>query len=150
MAVSTKTTIKADSVLCTLTPGSGDGTAIEWDIAADSNPLMSNGAHTTNKFTSQQIKAQGIQKDGVYESVTLTVTFHETEFAQVETWWKKGSMLTYTVTGMTTTAKEYKNCVVRVSSTPTVVPGKEDYLTFQLEITSLMNVAADADATGEN
>ena len=56
-------------------------------------------------------------------------------------------MLTYTVTGMTTAEKEYKNCVVRVSSTPTVTPGKEDYLTFQLEITSLMNVAADADAT---
>lgn len=140
-SISTKSTIKADSVLCKLTPGASDGTAIEWDIAADSNPLMSNGAHTVNKFTSQNIKAQGIQKDGVYESVTLTVTFHETEYKQVEEWWRKGSLLTYTVTGLTSTAVEYDKCVVRVSSTPTVTPGKEDYLTFQLEITSLMDVS---------
>lgn len=141
MTMSSKNRINADGFQCSLSDGTN---SIEWDIAADSNPLLSHGAHTINKWTSQKIKAQGLQKDGVYEAATLTVTFLKSEFDKIEEWWKKGTMLTYTVSCNSTVGTEtvsftktYSNCIVRASTTPTITPGKQDYVTFQIEISCL-------------
>jgi len=148
MTMSAKNRINADGFQCSL---SGGGTIIDWDIAADSNPLLSHGAHTINKWVSQQIKAQGLQKDGVYEAVTLTVTFLKSEFDQIENWWKDGTLLNYTVSCNSTVGTEtvnftktYTNCIVRASSTPTITPGKQDYVTFQIEISCLASPAGTA------
>lgn len=137
MSVSEKTQITADNVLCKLADTASH--EIEWDIAADSQPWPADGAHSTNKFTSQQIKAQGIVLDGTYENVTLTVTFLRSEADQVESWWKAGTKLTYTVTNGTD-VKSYTDCYVRISEQPTISPGKIDYVTMQLEISVLMKV----------
>lgn len=139
--VSAKTKVKSDEVICELSDGT---TTIAWDIAAEGPVTMANGAHTINKFTSQKIKAQGIIKDGVYEAVSPTVTFLASEADQIEEWWKKGTPLTYTVSGLYATDKVYTDCQVRIATPPSIAPGAEDYVTMGIEITSLENVAAAA------
>lgn len=133
MAVSEKTKIDADSILCSLSDGT---TTLEWDVAGDSQVWFAHGAHTVNKFTSQHIKSQGIVKDGVYDPVTLTVTFLASEATTIEGWWKNGTPLIYEAG-----EKSYTNCQVRIAEQPTITPGKNDYLTMNLEISCLMNVA---------
>lgn len=139
MAVSEKVSIKSDSVLCSLSDGS---TTIEWDIAGDSAVLMAHGAHTTTKFTSQKIKANGVTLDGTYESVSPVVTFLQSEAEQIETWWKTGTRLTYTVAG-DAMSKTYEDCIVRISSQPSLTPGADQYVTMTIEITCLANVAGE-------
>lgn len=136
MAISAKTTVVADNVLCKLSDGAN---TIEWDIAEGSNPLLGHGQHTVNKWISQAIKAQGFVKDGVYEATTISVTFLASEFEQIETWWKSGTKVTYTVTGLLTGDKAYSDCIVRVASTPQIVPGQDGYVVFQIEISCLSN-----------
>lgn len=137
MAVSDKEMVIADDVLCKL---SDDTTTIEWDIAADGPVTMANGAHTVNKFTSQKIKANGLLLDGTYEAVSPTVTFLASEADQIETWWKEGTLLTYTVSGLYETDKVYKDCTVRIATPPSIAPGMKGYVTMGIEISSLMNV----------
>lgn len=144
--VSEKTKVKSDEVICELSDGS---TTIAWDIAAEGPVTMANGAHTVNKFTSQKIKAQGIVKDGTYEAVSPTVTFLASEAEQIETWWKNGTPLTYTVTGLYDEPKVYSECQVRIATPPPITPGAEDFVTMGIEITSLENVAAAAAAAAE-
>jgi hypothetical protein len=139
--VSEKTKVKSDEVICELSDGS---TTIVWDIAAEGPVTMANGAHTVNKFTSQKIKAQGVVKDGTYEAVSPTVVFAPAEADQIETWWKKGTSLTYTVTGLYDEPKVYSECQVRIATPPSITPGAEDYVTLGIEITSLENVSVSA------
>lgn len=141
MAVSAKYEINADQILLSLSDGTN---TLEWDVAGDTDVYLTHGAHSTEKFTSQKIKAQSVSLDGTYEAQTLTVVFLQSEAEQVETWWKNGTRLTYTVspgsnTGLT--AKSYTDCLARVSKQPTVTPGKTGYVTMQIEVSCLMNVA---------
>lgn len=140
MAVSEKEMVVADDVLCKLSDGT---TTIEWDIAAEGAVTMANGAHTVNKFTSQKIKAQSLTVDGTYEAVSPTVTFLDTEADQIETWWKNGTLLTYTVTGLYSTDKVYEDCTVRIATPPSIAPGLKGYVTMGIEISSLESVAAE-------
>ena len=142
MAVSEKEMIIGDEVLCSLSDGS---TTIEWDIAAEGAVTMANGAHTVNKFTSQKLKAQGLVLDGTYEAVSPTVTFLASEADQIETWWKEGTLLTYTVSGLYDTDKKYTDCTVRIATPPSVAPGQKGYVTMGIEITSLMSVSNTAE-----
>lgn len=143
MAVSDKEMVIADDVICKLS----DGTAtVEWDIAAEGPVTMANGAHTVNKFTSQKIKANGLLLDGTYEAVSPTVTFKDSEADQVETWWKNGTLLTYTVSGLYESDKVYNECTVRIATPPSITPGMKGYVTMGIEISSLMNVNVSTEA----
>ena len=141
MAVSTKYEVNADQILLSLSDGI---TTIEWDVAGDTDPYLAHGAHSTEKFRSQQINAQTVTLDGTYEAQTLTVTFLQTEAEQIETWWKTGKRLTYAVNPGSQTGlsqKSYTDCLARISKQPTITPGKTGYVTMQIAVSSLMNVA---------
>lgn len=141
MTKGTGTTVIADSVVCVLADGA-NGT-IEFDIASECGPYLGHGAHTTGKFTSQQYKENTITKDGSLEPTTLTVTLVPSEYEQIETWWKSGTSLTYTVTGETAGLMDrtYTQCFVRVTDQPSVVPGAEGKVTIGIEISTIMNAA---------
>lgn len=141
MSVSEKYEVNADEILLSL---SDETTTIDWDVAGDTDVYLAHGAHSTEKFTSQQIKAQSVSLDGSYEETTLTVTFLQSEAEQVETWWKNGTRLTYTVSPGSNTglsAKSYTDCLARVTKQPTATPGKKGYVTMQVAVSCLMNVA---------
>lgn len=124
----------SDSVLCSLSDGT---TTIEFDLYGEQAVIPVIGSPTVNKFISQQIKAQSLVNDGVYEAVTLTVTWSPAEEDLVTAWQIAGKMLTYTVTGYGSGSRTFNNCFARLAAGASPVPGEEGYKTMQVEITCL-------------
>lgn len=139
--------VKADLVACSLSDGT---TTIEFDIAAESSPYLGQGAHSTGKFTSQQYKKNTITKDGSLEATTLTVTFDAGEYVTLTDWWKSGTSLTYTVSGVAAGMVDatYTECFVRVTDAPGATPGAEGNVTIGIEISTIMN-AGDLEVTAD-
>jgi hypothetical protein len=136
------TKLNADTVVCTLVSAGTNTGTITFDIAADSNPLMSMGAHTVNKYKSQNLDDSTLLANGKYEAVTLTVSFVKADFDLIEKWWISGEKLTYSVSGggedgSDALSETYSDCIVRISDTPSVTPGQKGYVTCTVEIQSL-------------